>query len=277
MKQAVPTKIILHTSLLIFFFFLFVSAAKAHDYWFEADNFFPAENAPVAVHLQLGTRLVIEEERFYQPERTVYFKFLSAKNSVDLRGNSQKGAIPVAKFNVGQSGTYLLGMERNPVENILDAEKFAEYLREENLYDVIAEREKRGENEKFGYERYSRYIKSLIQVGDKKDDTYKRLLGFKLEIQPLENPYLRKVGSSLKLKVLFDGKPLKNTAVFSYNRSEGKVFVERYKTNTDGAFRAKLDRKGFWLIRLVKMERCRQNCGETDWESRWGALSFEMR
>lgn len=260
-----------------FLAFLFVTPIKAHDYWFEPDNFFPAENAAVTLHLQLGTRLVLEEERFYQPERTVFFKLFSAKNTVDLFGNSLKGAIPVAKFSVGKSGTYLLAMARNPVENILDAEKFTEYLREEDLKDVIAERAKRNENGKFGYERYSRFIKSLIQVGDKKDETYKRLLGFKLEIQPLNNPYATKIGKSLNLKVLFDGKPLKNAAVFSYNRSEEKVYVQEYKTDANGNCRVKLDRQGFWLIRLVKMDRCVQNCEETDWESNWGALSFEMR
>lgn len=261
----------------LFVLFLCAAPVKAHDYWFEPDNFFPAENAPVVLHLQLGTRLVIEEERFYQPERTVFFKLLSAKNTLDLFGNSKKGAIPVAKFNVGASGTYLLGMARNPVENILDAEKFTEYLREEDLKDVIAEREKRGETGKFGYERYSRFIKSLIQVGDVKDDTYKRLLGFKLEIQPLNNPYRAKIGKSINLKVLFNGKPLANAAVFSYNRAGEKVYVQEYKTDAAGGFRVKLDRQGFWLIRLVKMDRCAQNCEETDWESNWGALSFEMR
>lgn len=257
--------------------FLFAAPVKAHDYWFEADNFFPPINSTVTMHLQLGTRLAIEEERFYQPEKTVSFKLYSSKNTLDLFGASKKGAIPVAKFNVGTSGTYLLGMERNPVESILDAEKFTEYLREENLQNIIAERAKRGENEKFGYERYTRFIKSLIQVGDKKDDTYKRLLGFKLEIQPLANPYSTKTGKLLPLKVLFDGKPLENAAVFSYNRAAGKVYVQEYKTDANGDFRVKLDRKGFWLVRLVKMDRCTQNCGETDWESYWGALSFEMR
>ena len=268
-----------NVSLIKYFFLalLFIAPVKAHDYWFEPDNFFPAANSQVTLHLQLGTRLVIEEERFYQPERTVFFKLLSAKNTLDLFGNSRKGAIPVAKFNVGESGTYLLGMARNPVENILDAEKFTEYLREEDLKDVIAERARRNEAEKFGYERYSRFIKSLIQVGNKKDDTYKRLLGFKLEIQPLANPYSTKVGKSINLKVLFDNQPLKNVAVFSYNRVAGKVYVQEYKTDANGVFRVKLDRKGFWLVRLVKMDRCAQNCEETDWESYWGALSFEMR
>lgn len=266
-------------SFIKYFFLVFLCAVpvKAHDYWFEPDNFFPAANSPVTLHLQLGTRLVIEEERFYQPERTISFKLYSAKNSLDLFGNSLKGAIPVAKFNVGASGTYLVGMARNPVENILDAEKFTEYLREEDLKNIIAERAKLGETEKFGYERYSRFIKSLVQVGNVKDDTYKRLLNFKLEIQPLENPYSTKTGKLLPLKVLFDGKPLANHAVFSYNRAASKVYVQEYKTDANGVFRVKLDRKGFWLVRLVKMDRCSQNCEETDWESYWGSLSFETR
>lgn len=262
---------------LVSLFLTAVLTARAHDYWFEADNFFPAANSLVTFHLQLGSHLEVEEERFYQPEKTALFKLFSAQNIFDLRDKSAKNAVPVAATKVGESGTYLLGMERNPVESVLEADKFDEYLHEENLENIIAERARLGESAKFGYERYSRYIKSLIQVGDKKDETYEKILGFKLEIQPLANPYRKKAGSSLKMRVLFDGKPLKNTNVFSYNRADGKVFAEKYLTDAEGNFNVKLSRRGLWLVRLVKMERCAQNCGENDWESWWSSLSFSVK
>lgn len=262
---------------LVAVFSLAAPKTRAHDYWFEADNFFPAENASVTFHLQLGSALKIEEERFYQPEKTLFFKLLSAAKVFDLHDKSEKDAVPVAKTQVGASGTYLLGMARTPVESVLEADKFDEYLREEGLENIIAERAKRGESQKFGYERYSRFIKSVVQVGDKRDETYRKLLGFKLEIQPLENPYRKKSGDSLKMRLLFGGKPLGKTVVFAHNRTNDQVFTEKYVTDARGNFNIKLSRQGLWLVRLVKMERCTQNCGENDWESWWGSLSFQIR
>ncbi len=249
----------------------------AHDYWFEPDNFFPMANNSVTLRMQLGTNLVIEEERPYQLNRTVSFKLFSAKSIFDLRDGSADGAVPVAKFSVGSPGTYLVGMERNPVTNILEAEKFREYLAEEGLTKIIEERKRRGESSKFGYERYSRYIKSLLQVGGRNDSTYKRSLGFKLEIIPLENPYTKTSGKSLKVKILFDGKALADTSVAAYNRSDGKVTIQKMQTDRNGIVKVRLENSGFWLVRLVKMERCRRDCEEIDWESYWASLSFAIR
>lgn len=256
---------------------IFSLSVNAHDYWFEPDNFFPNVNDSVILRMQLGTNLIIEEERPYQLKRTVSFKLFSARSSLDLSDKSADGAIPVSKFFVGSAGTYLLGMERNPVTNILEAEKFREYLADEGLTKVIEERERRGETGKFGYERYSRYIKSLISVGGKNDSTYKKNLGFKLEIVPLENPYTKKNGESLKFKILFNGQPLVDTAVAAYNRNTSKVSIKKLQTDKNGVVRVALDQSGFWLVRLVKMERCRQDCEEIDWESYWASLSFEVR
>lgn len=256
---------------------VFTLSANAHDYWFEADNFFPNVNDSVILRMQLGTNLIIEEERPYQLKRTVTFKLFSSRSTLDLLDKSADGAMPVSKFSVGAAGTYLLGMERNPVTNILEAEKFREYLAEEGLTNIIGDRERRGETGKFGYERYSRYIKSLISVGGKNDSTYKKNLGFKLEIIPVENPYTKKTGQSLKFKILFNGQPLADTAVAAYNRNAGKVSTKKFQTDKNGVIRITFEQSGFWLIRLVKMERCRQDCEETDWESYWASLSFEVR
>lgn len=256
---------------------VFARSAAAHDYWFETDHFFTPENSSLALHLQVGSTLVIEEERPFQAKRTVSFNLYAAQNVFDLSRISADGAVPVAEFSVGRAGTYLVGMERNSTDIVLEAQKFNDYLREEGLTEIIKERAARRENEKFGYERYSRYVKTLIQVGDKKDETYGRILGYKLEIVPLENPYGKKRGDQIKFRVLFNGAPLKSSQIFAYNRPDKEIFTHRMQTDEKGECRLKIDRTGFWLVRLVKMERCRSNCDEIDWESYWGALSFAVR
>ena len=162
-------------------------------------------------------------------------------------------------------------MERNWSYIELAAKKFEDYLREDGMEYIIAERKKLGESQKPGKERYSRFIKSLLQVGDKHDSTYKKKLEMKLEIIPLENPYQKKAGDNIKFQVLFNGKPLADKTVFASNRNSSK---QKVKTDKNGRFSFTIEKEGLWLVHLVYMQRCQKECNEADWESFWGAFSF---
>ena len=259
----------------IIFAFLFSMNAFAHEYWFEPETFFSARGDKTAVHLYVGDGLVKDrEERVYQSEKTPMLQLFSTYKTWDLKISLTEGQMPIYNFSAEKVGNYLLAMERNWSYITLESNKFEDYLREDGMEYIIAERAKLGENQKEGRERYSRFIKSLLQVGDKRDDTYKKLIGLKLEIMPLENPYSKKVGDKLKFQVLFDGKLLANRAVFADNRNSE---TQKMTTDKNGKITVKLDKSGLWLVRLVNMQRCRQDCAEADWESFWGAFSFGVK
>lgn len=246
--------------------------ALAHEYWFEPESFRLAPSAETAVHLYVGDGIRKErEERVFQPEMTPKFQLFSKDGVIDLKPSIREGASPIYNFSAAKAGNFLFGMERNWSYITLEADKFEDYLREDGIDYISAERRKLGETAKPGRERYSRYIKSLLMVGDKRDATYKRQLGMKLEITPLENPYAKKVGDTLQFKITFDGKPLASRTVFADNRESE---TQRMTTDKNGIVSVKLDRKGMWIVRLVTMRRCANDCGEADWESFWGALTF---
>lgn len=256
--------------------FIFAAAfsvnAFAHEYWFEPESFFPKPGEKTAVHLYVGDGIVKDrEERDYQPDKTPKFQLFSSSKTIDLTQSLIKGALPVYSFSADKAGNYLLAMERNWSYIKIETAKFEDYLREDGIEYIIGEREKLGERQKEGRERYSRYIKSLLQVGDKRDSTYKKQLGMKLEITPLENPYSKKVGDSLKFQVTFDGKPLADRTVFADNRNST---TQKMVTDKDGKISIKIDKSGMWIVRLVNMQRCQTDCGEADWESFWGAITF---
>lgn len=260
---------------IIIFAFLFSMNVFAHEYWFEPETFFSARGDKTAVHLYVGDGLVKDrEERVYQPEKTPMFQLFSTYKTWDLKTSLTEGQMPIYNFSAEKTGNYLLAMERNWSYIKLEAQKFEDYLREDGMEYIIAERAKLGENQKEGRERYSRFIKSLLQVGDKRDDTYKKLIGLKLEIMPLENPYSKKVGDKLNFQVLFDGKPLANRAIYADNRNSE---TQKMTTDKNGKITVKLDKSGLWLVRLVNMQRCQKDCAEADWESFWGAFSFGVK
>lgn len=255
----------------------FSASAFAHEYWLEPDKFFLAPDEKTAVRLFVGDGLKKEEEKPFQISRTNLFRLFSLKNDSDLKKMAANEAMPIYNFSAGSSGDYLLALERNWSYIKLDAQKFEDYLREDGMEYVIGEREKLGERAMEGRERYSRFIKTILQVGERRGVTYKKKVGLKMEIIPLENPYSKKRGDQLKLQILFDGKPLADKSVFADSRDGEQSTNQKLKTDSNGKIVVKLERSGVWLIRLVFMRRCEQDCAETDWESYWGAFSFGVK
>lgn len=250
----------------------------SHDYWFKPDSFFAAVGGSVQLHLLVGDEHKIEEERPLQKDRTVSFEMFSSKQRpMDLLVQGQDKQSPVAQLSFKTAGNYLIAMERKAATIKLDGKKFSDYLAEEGLDSIIALRRKANEGDKEGRERYRRYLKALFQVGDQRDNTYKRVLGQRLEILPQSNPYAMKPGETLRVRVLFEGKPLVAAKVFAYNESGSEVHEQAARTGSDGIVAFRLDRPGEWLIRLVHMRRCAADCAEIDWESFWSAYSFGMK
>jgi uncharacterized GH25 family protein len=252
---------------------LMVVPALSHDYWFEPEEFFVSVGDTVGVHLFVGEGLKADEERVLQMEKTPRFQMFSAGETEDLKAIAKDGQMPVAQVTFKTAGNYLIAMERNWSAITLDAKKFTEYLREEGLDSIVAQREQSGEASKEARERYSRYLKSLVQAGSRQDDTYRRELGFTLEIIPQTNPYSLQPGGELRAKVLFEGKPLPNANIFADNREAGNTRTQGSKTSSNGTAVFKIDRPGLWLLRLVHMRRC-ENQAEADWESFWAAYTF---
>jgi uncharacterized GH25 family protein len=253
---------------------LFLSiSAFAHDYWLEPDAFIVKPGQQVIVRMFLGEHLVSEEERPFKELANVRFELFSNDGRSDLASRAQDDETPVAKLDLKKSGTYLVAMERKPQSISIEADRFTNYLKEEGLDAIVRERESRGETGTEGRERYRRFLKTLILVGDKRDDVFKTIVGHELEVVPAGNPYDAKPGDTLKLTVLFQGKPLTGATVFAHNRDNGKVSTQTLRTAADGTIVVKLDHPGQWLVRMVHMRRC-VSCKDIDWESFWTSFSF---
>ena len=163
--------------------------ALSHDYWIEPEAYFVQVGQPLNVRLYLGESLKSESERPLQKERTSSFRLFSVEETEDLLAQGLDGQTPLAQVTLRRPGNYLLALERNAATIKLGAKEFQDYLTEEGLDAIIELRRQSGESETEGRERYTRYLKSLLQAGTRHDDTFKREAGHRLEITPLRNPY----------------------------------------------------------------------------------------
>lgn len=248
---------------------LIVSAVPtfAHDFWIDPSAWRLNPRAPVAVQLRVGEHFVGDA---VPRNDSMIEKFTIVRASGEQRVDGGPNAVPAGTIPPGRDETavILYRSKRSPVT--LDAAKFEQYLREEGLEKIIAERKKRGESGTKGREVFSRSIKSIVGApGSDPAKLWARNFGMTLELIPTNDP--RDASKPLNAKLLYRGRPLAGTLVVAMNRRNPlKKLTAR--TAADGSFRLPLDRGGEWLVKAVQMDRIGENVAE--WESIWTSLTF---
>lgn len=96
-------------------------------------------------------------------------------------------------------------------------------------------------------------MKTLFQVGDVKDETFKQNTRMRLEIIALENPYLVKNKKMVPFKVLFDNETVKNALLLAWHFNKGKTAVEKMQSNKEGEVIIPIAKSGRWMISTVKI------------------------
>ncbi len=250
--------------------------ASAHDYWLQPQRFYLAPGDRTPVQLFVGDKFESEAERPFQAKLTVSLQLFSENAVRDLKPAARNGKKPVCVIAPQRAGNHLIAMERDWSHIEIKAAKFNDYLRHEGLTEILEARRKAGEDKQVGRERYRRYLKAVVQVGGKSDETYSKKLGQRLEILPKTDPGAARPGDRLTVSVFFEGRPLQRAQVAAYNRRSGTTNKQEVRTDEKGQARFEINRSGLWLIRLVHMQRCK-NVPKIDWESFWAAYTFQVK
>src|SRR5262249_36515216 len=152
--------------------------------------------------------------------------------------------------------------------------KFNQYLAEEGLDAVAAQRAQSKTTRAEAREQFSRCAKSLVVIGgDVNAAQHDRALGFTLELVAERNPYLLAPGDVLPLQLLYRGQPLAGALVVAMNRLDPAAKVSA-RTDASGRVRLRIGRDGLWLIKAVHMIAAPDR-SQADWASYWASLTFE--
>ncbi len=249
--------------------------AGAHDHWLAADRAVLASPGDVAVRLVYGEHLAPEGEHPFEAKKLARFGLVAGKWARELRAAGVEGKKPLGKVTLTRAGGYVFVADRTTQYLTLDPQKFEEYLEEEKLSEVLAERMKRGEQKKPGRERYTRFLKSLVVVGEGGDSAAGLVLGQRLEIVLESDPAALRVGDVLTVRVLFEGQPLSGALVSAYAKDDLSSAELSARTGADGRVDFRVARGGSWMVRLVSMRRC-EGCTDADWESFWASYAFPI-
>lgn len=242
-----------------------------HDFWIAPSSFRPAVGSSVDVSLHVG-HLGHYTPYVRNPAHIRRFVAVFSDSVLSLPGTP--GRDPAGTVTLPRPGLAVIGYHSHASATELPAARFENYLREEGLDHILALRQRRGEAQRPGREKFSRCAKALMQVGGSGSQGYDRHLGFTLELVPSRNPYDLAPGDTLAVQLLFRGRPLPNAQVTAVPASATRAPVLR-RTNADGRVRLPLGRAGVWLVKSVHMLPAAGDPA-ADWESFWATFTFEL-
>ena len=242
-------------------------SGAAHDLWLEPSTFRPAKGEKVSIRFMVGDDFQGEPVPRNDPriERFVIREAGGERPVIGAHGDDPAG-------NVGDvNGRAIVAYRNRPMRhgNMTPA-KFEAYLREEGLEHVIAARERKAAQRTPGREIYSRSAK-LYLSGEGNTARFDETFGFRFELTPQTDP---QAAGPLRIRVTFEGNPLRDILVTAIHRQSGQSLTGR--SDEQGLVTLQSVRRGVWLVKAVHMFEAPEGSG-ADWESVWATLTFERR
>jgi uncharacterized GH25 family protein len=246
---------------------------SAHDFWLVPKKFRIAPGDSLIILANTGMDFP-NSLNAVTPDRIDQFILAGESKKENITEFTVQDKSLVANYSFEIPGTYVIAAALKPKEIKLTGKEFNEYLLADGLPNIYELRKKEGILDKDAIEYYSKYPKTIIQVGNKIDESPTKSIGFPIEIVPKVNPYKLKEGDDLEVSVLFQGKPLPNAEIAWSYPGRGEEFAGSIKTDELGKASIPLIKTGPYVIRLTHMEWVKKPTHE--WESYWTSLTFEV-
>ncbi|NIL95429.1 MAG: DUF4198 domain-containing protein [Woeseiaceae bacterium] len=273
--------------------------ASAHTLFIKPDTFAVEPQAMMSINLVNGT-FIKSESRLRKPMARSVDIVGPGGTEHDLANDDwvSDGKVSVLSAQFSEPGNYVIGVSTRPRKVSLDPETFNRYLRYEGLFDQKEEREGLEETGVGVVERYTKFAKAIVQVGDVQTSNFAMEIGHDVEILPLTNPYALQVGDDFQARVLRDGMPIEGIRVYAthegyYQQDEEGIFDEAVKTrsNKEGVIEFEITHPGKWYVRFIDLQRESDSeywytnllvaVGAAEkrivYESKWATLTFEIR
>ena len=255
-----------------------VVLCMSHELFLKTDSHFLKSNTTTQLSLLNGT--FDTSENAITVDRIVIPKIIGPNYLLEPKDNQFAiiDKITYLNFTTGDPGTYVAGISTLPRILEMDADAFNTYLEHEGLVNTIAERKIQKIANTGAKERYSKHVKTLLQVGDERTVDFMKPLGYPIEFIPLNNPFEINSGDAVGFKLLLNGKPLANHIVHYSTSVPGQDTHENENsltTNENGLISIRPNAKGKWYVATIHMEKIKSN--DADYESNWATLTFEIK
>ncbi len=236
-----------------------------HNFWLVGKN----ETDEIKIELVTSDKFP-ESDSALKRERIADFRVFGADNSAEIKDYQTAENTLFARVEKDERFV-VAAIELYPHPIVLEAAKFGGYIAGEEAENFVAPHFIKGETLAPQRESYAKYAKVLL-----KNEAFNKVVGQKLEIVFDKNPSEIEAGEKLKLKVLFDGKPLENLRISSgaENTNSGKYFAQ-VRTDANGFAEIEIAERGLCFVRthFIRQHSDAQNF---EWESFWTSVTFRV-
>jgi uncharacterized GH25 family protein len=250
-----------------------VGVVGAHDLFIKMDTYFIAPNAAVTVPIINGTFQQSENSITTDRVQDVSVVVAGHRTKLGMDGWAAETDTTFLELRTGDAGTYVIGVSTIPRTLGLDGPDFNQYLAVDGIPDMLIERARDRELDSEAWEEYSKHIKAVFQVGERRSGGLDVVLGYPAELVPLVNPYELSEGDEMVVQALVDSEPVAGQLVLV--GGDGDMAAAEGRTDAEGVFSFTLDAPGRWYAKFINMQKTDRE-GLTH-ESKWATLSFEIR
>lgn len=248
-------------------------SASAHDLWLV-----PLETSPSSNTRTISARSGMDFPVSVHAPRVDRFTRLLAfdPSGAPLEGHpiAEEGLNGQYQIDCPSPGIYVSAVVTEAKQLELDAAEFNAYLVSDGLPHIYNFRSKQKTLHESAKEQYTKSPKVLFRVGTSNEGDFARVVGLPLEIVPLDNPFQSHVGATLRVRVLFEGKPLPDAHLGWDHPADGDEASGTVRTDAKGEALIPIAKQGLMTIRLTHMTHPQKETYE--WESFWTTLTFEV-
>jgi len=246
--------------------------ALAHEFWISPQTYTVQPGDQLVADIRVGQTFK-GGAYSYIPGNIVRFDLVMGDDVIPVEGRI--GDRPALGMTAPAEG--LVTVVHQTTDSFLtykEAEKFVQFVEHKDFDGVLEEHKARGLPEVGFRERYSRFGKSLIAVGDGAGAD--RAVGMETEIVALANPYTDDLSGGMPVRVLYQGQPRVDVQVEVYARDGAlPVEVTTYRTDARGEAVIPVEPGIEYLFDAVVMRPLEPQAEDDPvWESLWASLTF---
>jgi uncharacterized GH25 family protein len=220
--------------------------AHAQNYYLIPEKFFLQKGDKLDMHIIATDDFTKQTDVKFQQSNTQSVFMYEGKKKFDLNG-VVTGADSAVSYPIKEDGLTLISMTTKPLANEMSRSKFLRSLDADDP-DNIADKVKNS-NQLFYKERYTYYMKTLVQVGDPGGKAFDKPLNDDYEIILKDNPYKFNYGDDISAQVNFKGKPLAAATIMLYVKTAGgNVYPQKLSSDNAGMIYFKLSREGVYIL-----------------------------
>jgi uncharacterized GH25 family protein len=220
--------------------------AHAQNYYLIPEKFYLQKEDKLNMHIIASDDFTKQADVKFQQSNTQSVIMYEGKKKIDLN-STITGADSIVSYPIKEDGLTMISMATKPASNEMSRSKFLRSLSADDP-DNIADKVKNS-NQLFYKEKYTYYMKTLVQVGEPGGKAFDKPLNDDFEIILKDNPYKFNYGDDISAQINFKGKPLTNAIVMLYLKTAGgNVYPQKLSSDNTGMVYFKLSREGVYIL-----------------------------